>query len=154
MHRDIEIRQIFTIYVAVALKLLPLYSSDYPDQDKSKFYKFFCQWDYMQGDLVELLLDTFCRSDKKITQNEFISRAQDYPYFFDSLGLREEVKREISLREMSGNRSQMPSHTITDIPGRYAQVYLYQRIQQESGQHVIKLKQQIPNSSAISFPPL
>ncbi len=105
MHRDLEIRQIFTIYVAVSLKLLPLYSSDYPDQDKSKYYKLYCQWDYMQNELVELLLDTFCRSDKKITQNEFIQRSIDYNYFFDTLGLRDEVKREISMREMDGEKA-------------------------------------------------
>ncbi len=103
MHREQEIRLIFTVFVAVTLKLLPLYSSDYPDQDKSKYYKFFCQWDYMQSDLVDLLLDTFCRGEKKITQNEFIARSNEYHYFFDTLGLREEVKREISMREMNPN---------------------------------------------------
>lgn len=49
--------------------------------------------------MLAVLLDLFCRSDTKLSMSEFVARATAFPQFFDSLGIREEVKREIVLAE-------------------------------------------------------
>ena len=85
------------MFVAVSINLLPYFASDYPEYDKSYYYKLFCQWNSMQEHLIEVLLDNFCRGDQKITVHDFLTRAQAFPQYFDTLGIREEVKREIEL---------------------------------------------------------
>jgi hypothetical protein len=115
-----------TIFVAVALNLVPFFASDYPEHDKSHYYKLYCQWNAQREHLVTVLLDHFCRGDTKLNMAEFISRASAFPEYFDTLGIREEVKREIALLEETSRNWQgagtKPPAPIVDftVPGQYS----------------------------------
>ncbi|CDW78725.1 UNKNOWN [Stylonychia lemnae] len=139
LRKNQEIRQIFTIFTAVSLNLLPFFASDYPDDDKSHFYKVYCQWNENMEGITEYMIENFCRSDSQIDIVEFVKRAIAFPQYFDVLGIREEVKRDIQIREE--NHLQMNSDDEEDnnkkdklynLPSRYAQAYLYKLISLES----------------------
>ncbi len=42
LRRNIEIEQIFTVFTALTLNILPYFASDYPDANKSEYYRLFC----------------------------------------------------------------------------------------------------------------
>jgi hypothetical protein len=67
------------VFVAVALNLLPYLSSDYPDEDKSNFYKMYTEWNSIKDELVDLMLNDLCRIDSELTSSEFVSRATTFP---------------------------------------------------------------------------
>lgn len=93
LRRDVEVHQVFSIFASVALNLLPFLASDYPEDDKSVFYKVFCQWNLMKERVVEAMLSNFCRGDETLTTVEFITRGALLPQYFDTLGIRDEAKR-------------------------------------------------------------
>lgn len=63
MRKDHEIKQIFMIFVALAVNLLPFYASDFPENDKSQFYQIYCQWNSMKDKIIDIMVKSFCRSD-------------------------------------------------------------------------------------------
>lgn len=38
MRKDGEVRQIFTVFTALSLNIIPYLASDYPDEDKTGYY--------------------------------------------------------------------------------------------------------------------
>jgi hypothetical protein len=53
LRKDVEIEQIFTIFTTLTLNILPYFASDYPDNNKSEFYRLFCQWNRMKDSITE-----------------------------------------------------------------------------------------------------
>jgi hypothetical protein len=62
LRRNVEIDQIFTIFVNISLNLLPFLSFDYPDNNKSHFYKLFCEWNHDKDRIKDYLITLFCES--------------------------------------------------------------------------------------------
>ena len=79
LRRDVEIHQIFTIFATITLNLLPFLASDYPEDDKSFYYKLFCKWNKNREQLVDSIVTGFCRGDEEINVSEFIKRSTLFP---------------------------------------------------------------------------
>eukprot|EP00347_Sterkiella_histriomuscorum_P007621 403348212 len=158
LRKYFEINQIFTVFNSVSINLLPYFASDYPDNDKSYYYKLFCQWNKFKDTLTQTMIDNFCRSDSEIDVNEFIQRAAVLPQNFDVLGIREEIKSQIQIREQNLWRmdhkeeennlmNQPESIEACSLPSRYSQAYLYKIISDESRKGAFFKDKQIDNES-------
>jgi hypothetical protein len=66
LRKEVEIAQIFEIFTCVALNLLPYLAADYPENDKSQYYKLYCKWNLVRQRVTQSMLETFCRSDSVI----------------------------------------------------------------------------------------
>ena len=51
-----QLRCILSIFVNISLTLLPLYASDFPLQDRRKYYKLLMQWTRRSPKVVEQFL--------------------------------------------------------------------------------------------------
>jgi hypothetical protein len=70
------------------------------------------------------MLDNFCRGDIKLPIEEFVLRASAFPHYFDTIGIREEAKREIAILERRAAEEDVVSpNSITmwaiDVPEKY-----------------------------------
>ena len=64
LRKQIEIKQVFTIFTAVSLNLLPYFASDFPEHEKAFYYKLYCQWNSMRDKITDNVVTSFCRADK------------------------------------------------------------------------------------------
>jgi len=53
----------------------------------------------MKDRVVEAMVINFCRGDECLTTMEFVTRCALFPQYFDTLGVRDETKKEIQLIE-------------------------------------------------------
>jgi hypothetical protein len=74
LRKDYEIKQIFSIFCSVALNLLPYFACDYPETDKSNFFRLFTNWNVYKEEQVSNMVDGFCGQQFVLSQSEFLKR--------------------------------------------------------------------------------
>ena len=74
-----QLRCILSIFVNISLTLLPIYASDFPPEDRRKFYKFLMQWTKRTPIVIDHYLALF--KGGPITMKEFITACEKHDVF-------------------------------------------------------------------------
>jgi len=91
-----NLRCIISIFVNISLTLLPIYGSDYPPQDRRKYYKLLMQWTRRSPAVIEHFMGLFRYG--AITMNDFIKSCEEHKAF-NVLEIREVAKRTAVMRD-------------------------------------------------------
>mmetsp|Transcript_30591 Transcript_30591/g.37736 ORF Transcript_30591/g.37736 Transcript_30591/m.37736 type:complete len:158 (+) Transcript_30591:610-1083(+) len=139
-----QLRCILSIFVNISLTLLPIYASDYPLEDRRKFYKLLMQWTRRTPIVIDHYLSLF-KNGGPVTMKAFIEGSAQYDVF-NVLAIREVAKRtavitdnnvnqvkdsQQSDRELFGGRLNQDElnddleEDLTDVPSIFAEAVLY-----------------------------
>ena len=97
-----QLRCILSIFVNISLTLLPIYASDFPPEDRRKFYKFLMQWTKRTPIVIDHYLALF--KGGPITMRDFIESCERHKVF-DVLSIREVAKLTVSEQQDSHNNA-------------------------------------------------
>ena len=95
-----QVRCILSIFVNISLTLLPIYASDYPPQDRRKYYKFLMQWTRRSGAVIDHFMGLITHDSIKMLK--FISACEEHNVF-NVQGIRDVAKRTSVVHGDSGN---------------------------------------------------
>ena len=68
-----QLRQIISIFVNISLKLLPVYASDFPPQDKRTYFKFIVQWARRSQAVIDHFICKFKNNENAANSKSRIS---------------------------------------------------------------------------------
>ena len=92
-----QLRQILSIFVNISLKLLPVYASDFPPQDKRSYFKFLVQWARRSQAVIDHFICKFkqnenaTNSKSRISMRRFVEACKEQD-IFNVLSIREVAK--------------------------------------------------------------
>ena len=99
-----KVERMVTLFTLMAVHHLPRLSSDYPEENKSKFLRQMMKWNDYRARFIQRVLEEFFRDEANLYLNEFVARCtqEKFVMLFDPVSLRDTMNRWIIEDERRG----------------------------------------------------